>query len=92
MRLAISERPALRHTMLAGGLASASHRSTSESFPSSRSICGEPSSLMVGASVGERKVYCEADQGEVGIPGFCFDEDSTEILARNPKSRNFCLN
>lgn len=50
-RLAISERPARFHTTLAGGLASASHRSTNESLPSSRSICGAPSSRMVGASV-----------------------------------------
>lgn len=50
-RLAISKRPARCHTMLAGGLASASQRSTSDSLPSSRSICGAPRRRMVGASV-----------------------------------------
>lgn len=49
-RLAISDRPARRHTMLAGGFASASHRNTNESFPSSKSICGVPSNRIVGAS------------------------------------------
>uniref|UniRef100_A0A8W7PN49 Uncharacterized protein n=1 Tax=Anopheles coluzzii TaxID=1518534 RepID=A0A8W7PN49_ANOCL len=42
-RLAISDRPALRHTILAGGFASATHRRINESLPSSRSICGAPS-------------------------------------------------
>jgi hypothetical protein len=49
-KLAISDRPARRHTMLAGGLASASHRKTNESLPSSRSIWGAPSKRIVGAS------------------------------------------
>lgn len=50
-KLAISERPARFHTILAGGFASASQRSTNESFPSSRSICGAPSKRIVGASI-----------------------------------------
>lgn len=49
-KLAISDRPARRHTMLAGGFASASQRNTSESFPSSKSICGVPINRIVGAS------------------------------------------
>lgn len=36
--------------MLAGGFASASQRSTSESLPSSKSICGVPSNRIVGGS------------------------------------------
>lgn len=50
-KLAISERPERFQMMLAGGFASASQRSTNESLPSSRSICGAPSIRMVGASV-----------------------------------------
>lgn len=49
-KLAISTRPERRHTILAGGFASDSQRNTSESLPSSRSICGAPSSRVVGAS------------------------------------------
>jgi len=49
-KLAISERPARRQTMLAGGLASATQRSTSASLSSSKSISGEPIRRMVGAS------------------------------------------
>lgn len=51
-KLAISDRPALRHTIDAGGLASASHLNAKLSFPSSKSICGAPSNLIVGASDG----------------------------------------
>ncbi|XP_037929418.1 uncharacterized protein LOC119663892, partial [Teleopsis dalmanni] len=51
-KLAISERPARRHTMLAGGLASATQRSISASLSSSRSISGEPIKRIVGASIG----------------------------------------
>lgn len=54
-RLAISDRPARFHTMLAGGLASASHRKTSESLPSSISICGAPRTRIVGASAYEKR-------------------------------------
>lgn len=49
-KLAISDRPARFQTILAGGFASASHRNTNESLPSSRSICGAPSNRIVGAS------------------------------------------
>lgn len=49
-RLAISDLPALRHTMLAGGFASEIHLSVSESFSSSKSTDGAPMSLIVGAS------------------------------------------
>lgn len=49
-KLAISERPARRHTMLAGGFASAIQRSTNESLPSSRSMCGVPIICIDGAS------------------------------------------
>lgn len=49
-KLAISERPARRQTMLAGGFASAMQRSTNESLPSSRSMCGVPIICMDGAS------------------------------------------
>lgn len=55
-KLAISERPARRHTILAGGFASASHRSINESLPSSKSICGAPSKRIVGASIDKFKV------------------------------------
>jgi len=50
-KLAISDLPALLHTILAGGFASASHLSIRLSFPSSKSICGAPSNFIVGASV-----------------------------------------
>lgn len=50
-KLAISDRPALFHTIEAGGFASASHRNTSESLPSSRSICGAPCNRIVGGSI-----------------------------------------
>lgn len=52
-KLAISDRPARFHTILAGGFASASHRSTNESLPSSTSICGAPSNRIVGGSTGK---------------------------------------
>lgn len=58
-KLAISERPARFHIMLAGGFASASHRNTTESLPSSRSICGTPSNRMVGASKFDYRRECE---------------------------------
>lgn len=49
-KLAISERPARRQTILAGGLASATQRRISASLSSSKSISGEPIRRMVGAS------------------------------------------
>jgi len=49
-KLAISERPARRQTMLAGGFASATQRKINASLSSSKSISGEPISLIVGAS------------------------------------------
>lgn len=52
-KLAISERPARLQTILAGGFASASHLSTRESLPSSKSIWGDPSNLIVGKSICE---------------------------------------
>nr|ADM33457.1 RT09817p [Drosophila melanogaster] len=48
-KLAISERPARRQTMLAGGLASATQRRTRASLSSSKSISGEPIRRMLGA-------------------------------------------
>lgn len=54
-KLAISERPARFHTMLAGGFASASQRNINESLPSSKSICGAPSNRMVGASINKNE-------------------------------------
>lgn len=62
-KLAISERPARRHTILAGGLASATQRRISASLSSSKSISGEPIRRMVGASATRWKL-CKYKQHE----------------------------